>query len=561
MWRRATKPPARLHARCSRNVPTGLKLLVCLLVAGLLATAAPNNRAVAARLAKLAKKAEDSGQTVRAYMLFAEAAARDPESLTWRANRDALEPAVKLLTKAQVETADIAPDIAAAEKEAAQGPPPLERISPAEWQHPDLAPIPHLRYDPALHDFDLRTDAKALVEQICAAYGVRALADPGVDHQKQIHFELSGADFRSALEAVTAATGTFQYPITSTVAYFAPDTEMKRNELEPVVVLTFPLPEALSEKDLIEAANSVRSLLNIRSVGWDSQNRMVMIRDRAGRAEIARSLLESLLLPRAQVSIDVQFLTVDTERSYHWGASLQTLYQFIDFGKIGGIKSVLPVIVGSSKFLTFGGGATLFGVGVADAQAFATYSKSVTQALFDATVVVADRSTANFHIGDKYPIPTSLYTGYSQGLASIYNPAPQITMEDLGLVLKLTPHISGDGDIGIDLEAEYRTLGSVTIDSVPSVAERSFKGTVNLREGEWAILAGIDAFSDSSTRNGIAGIADLPGLNQLLAEHTRDTQKSNTLLVIKPTITRLPMSEAFSPQFLLGTHRGQRILL
>jgi hypothetical protein len=33
------------------------------------------------------------------------------------------------------------------------------------------------------------------------------------------------------------------------------------------------------------------------------------------------------------------------------------------------------------------------------------------------------------------------------------------------------------------------------------------------------------------------------------------------LLVIKPTITRLPMSDVISPQFLLGTRHGQRVLI
>jgi hypothetical protein len=521
--------------------------------------APPENRTVAQHLAKLAKKARDSGQTVRAYLLFSEAAARDPQNVSYRANRDALAPAAQLLTKAQIQNADVSSDIAAAEKQT--GPPPLQRIERSEWQAAQLAPVPHLQYDPSPHDFDLRADPKSLLEQIAAAYGIQALVDSDVERGKVIRFELHGADLRTAFRAATAATNTFVFPVSSKLAYFAPDTDAKRNELEPITAVTFPVPDAVSDKDLIEAANAVRSLLNLRTMGWDSSNRMLLVRDRATRAEIARSLMESLLLPRGQVSFEVQFLTTDTDRSYHWGATLQTLYQFIDFGRIGGIHSVLPNVIGSAQFATFGGGATLFGVGVADAMAFATYSRSVTQAIFDATVVVADRATASFHIGDKYPIPTSLYTGFSQGQDSIYTPAPQISMEDLGLVLKLTPHVNGSGDIDIDIEANYKTLGNVVLNTVPSIAERSFKGMVSLREGEWAVLAGIDASSIGSTRNGIAGLSSIPGLNQLLAEHTHDNATSNVLLVIKPTITRLPMSDVISPQFLLGARRGERVLI
>ncbi len=536
-----------------------MKQLIALYLALAAACWAADTHVVAARLARLARKAEDSGQTVRAYLLYAQAAARDPQNSSYRANRDALASAAKLLSEAKIETPNIADDVFSAENEAAHPEPPIERISQTDWRA--LQPVPHVQADPAKHDFDIRANAKSLLEQVAIAYGVRAVTDVDLKSDPLIHFELQAADFRTALEAATAATHTFVFPISSKIIDFAVDTEAKRNQLEPVVVLTFPLQEALTEKDLIDAANAVRGLLSLRTIGWDSFNRMVVIRDRATRAGIARSLMEALLLPRAQVSFDVQFLTVDTDKSYHYGATLQTLFQFIDFGKLGGLKSVLPAAIGPTQFLTFGGGASLFGVGVADATAFASYSNSIAKIIYDATVVIADRQTANFHIGDKYPIASSIYTGFSQGEGSIYNPAPQITLEDLGLVLKMTPHVAGDGDIDLDIEADFKALGNETFNTVPSIAERAFKGTVSMRQGEWAVLAGLDSSMNTFSRDGLAGLAQIPGLNQFLSETTRDTQTSNTLLVIKPTITRLPMTGIISPQFLLGARQGERVLI
>jgi hypothetical protein len=541
-----------------------LKLLICLCLAlGLWGQAqVQDNRKIAANLARLAAKAENSSQTVRAYLLFAEAAARDPRNPSYRANRDALAPLAKLLTAAKIESADIASDVLTAENEAAHPVPPIERVSSTDWEsQPSLKPIPHVQGNGTIQGFDLRIPAKALVVQVAQVYGVHALADGDLTSGTPIRFNLQGADFKTALEAVTAATHTFVFPVDASTLYFAPDTEVKRNELEPVVALTFPLQEALTERDLIDAANAVRGLLGLRTMGWDSLNRMVVIRDKVTRAQVARSLMESLLLPRAQVSFEVQFLTLDTDRNYHYGMSLQTLFQFIYFGETGGIKTMLPKVVGSSVFGVFGGGATIFGVGIADAMAFASVSKSISSSIFDATVVVADRQTADFHIGDKYPIATSLYTGFQASTPSIYNPAPQITMEDLGLVLKITPHVNGDGDIAMDLEAEFKSLGSQTYNTVPAISQRAFKGRVSVREGQWAIIAGLDSSAETFSRSGLAGIGQIPGLKQLLTETTRDKQTSNTLLVIKPTITRFPVSDVTSPQYLLGARRGSRVVL
>ena len=132
---------------------------------------------------------------------------------------------------------------------------------------------------------------------------------------------------------------------------------------------------------------------------------------------------------------------------------------------------------------------------------------------------------------------------------------------DLGLILKLTPHVNGEGDIAIAVEAAYKALGDQVFNTVPSVLQREFKGSVMLREGELAVIAGLDSDTESVTRNGLIGLSQIPGLDQVLSENTRDKQTSQTLILVKPVITRLPMSNTISPQFLLGPMRGQRVLL
>jgi general secretion pathway protein D len=176
--------------------------------------------------------------------------------------------------------------------------------------------------------------------------------------------------------------------------------------------------------------------------------------------------------------------------------------------------------------------------------------------------VVADGQSATLHVGDKYPIPTSLYSGASQSTGpAAYNPIGQVTQEDLGLTIKILPHVHGDGDIDLALEANFETLGNIVLNSVPSVNERGFKGELTVEEGEWAIVAGMEQDSRSVTKSGIPGLSDIPGLGALFTQTTRDHSTSNTLVVIKPTITRLPMSAEISPQFLLGSQRGARVLL
>lgn len=554
--------PRRKVARVLTSVrPIGLsiRMIACAFLA-LVCFAATDPTAV--RLARKAHEAQEAGQLVRAYLLYAEAAARDPHNPSYRANRDALAPAAHLLTKAKIESADVSADIKAAETEPSLEVPPIEIASRRVWERDEhLQPLPHIRTDSSLHDFDIRANETSLFEQIAGAYGVRAIWDSQLQPEPSIHLQIAQADFHTAMEALTAATHTFVFPITEHLLFFARDSEAKRSELEPNILLTFPLPNALDQKDLIEAANAVRGTLKLRSIGWDSVSRTVMIRDRVTVARVARSILEALLLPKAQVSIELEFLTVDTDRKYHYGIAMPTTFQLVDFGHIGAFKSILSAISGPTAFLTFGGGATLFGISTTTPTLFATYTDSFSRHLYDATVIVDDGQTANFHIGDKYPIPQTLYSGFQQTSGSIYNPIGQVTLEDLGLLLKLIPHISGDSAVSLDVEADVKALGTQTFNTVPAIDERAFKGSVTLREGQWAVIAGLDAATQDVTTSGLAGLSRIPGIKQILSENTRDTQTSKSLLLIKPTITRLPMSESISPQYFVGPQRGERVVL
>ena len=414
---------------------------------------------MAKRLAELAKQAFRSSQTVRAYLLLVEASKRDPGNVTYRDNRNSLEATAKILISAHLETADIAKDIQAVEEEVANPTPP---IVPMETPGPEvLRALPHVEAASAKHSFDLHGDEMTLFQQVAAAYGVRVAWDPQLAREPNLSFHLDNADWQTAMDALTVATDTFVFPTSAHAVFFVHDSEVKRNEFEPVILQTVTLPDAVLDKDLIEAANAVRAALNLRAFGWDSANRTVLIRDRFTRAHVARNLLQALLVPKAQVALEVQFLTLDSTKTYHYGVSLQNMFQLVNLGHIGNLQQLTPNFgTTATNFLTFGTPVGLLAMGIADSTLFANYSNSLATSNYDATVVADNATTVTLHVGEKYPIPTSLYTGASQVAGSIYNPTAQISMEDLGLVLKMTPRVNGEGEIALEVDAEYKTLGS-----------------------------------------------------------------------------------------------------
>jgi hypothetical protein len=537
----------------------------CFRVAILLAVAflayAASGPDIAKRLAERARAAREAGEVVRAYLLYSEAARRDPSEPSYPASRDALARTANLLMETQLEDAVVAADIAKVEKEAAGADALAHPQAPGTLElQQSLASYPHIQPKAVLRDFDIRGDEISLFQQVTSAFGVRAAWDPQLDPKKNLEMKLSNADFRTALDALADVTDTFVFPISTNTLYFARDTEAKRNELEPVILLTFPLPDSMNDKDLVDVANAVKGVLNLKSFGWDSSTRTVFVRDRVTRALAARSLLEALLLPKAQVALEVQILTLDTDNSYQYGISPPTSFSLYNLSILnaGSVASLAGTVV---NLFTFGRGLGLFGLTMGQASLFASYAKSFARANYDSVTVTQDGEPATVHFGEKYPIPQTLYTGFAGSAASTYNPVPQFQQEDLGLALKITPKVNGEGDVALDVDAEYKALGTVYFNAVPSVAQRKFTGKVVLRAGEWAVLAGLDQRAITNGRSGYPGLSDIPGLNQLLSENTRDRSTNQTLILIKPVVTRLPMSAEISPQYLLGPQRGMKVLL
>ncbi len=515
----------------------------------------------AAQLAREARKAQNAGLIVRAWMLYTEAARLDPNNASYVTNREALAPLARMMAQAGFQTEPESVD--QLRQAAANETPELNVL-----QHPllgeteqisQLRPPPQLNPSSGPHSFDTTGKDTEIFQTVAAAYGVKVVFDPAFEPKTGVRFQVVDADFRGAMNALTSVTDTFLFPISPTAVFVARDTPQKRDQFEPEVAVSVPLPDSVDQKDVNEAANAVKGVLQSQRIILDGATRTVVLRERLSKANIARSLLESLIQPKPQVSIEVELLSLDESTNMHYGLSLPTQYPLVNFGQGKGLNFIPMVPSGFTQFLTFGGGATLIGIGITSASAFAMTSKSWTKAIFEIQLNSTGGLPADLHVGDKYPIAQTLYTGPVTAGAGA--PFPNTTQEDLGVVLKVTPRVYGEGDIGLDVEVGYKSLGSLTFNTVPSVNEQEFKVSVRLKEGEWAVIAGLDADTKSLTRTGIFGLVQLEYLNEVLAENTRSSDNSRTMIVIKPHLSRLPRDPLQSPVFLFGGDNGAKVLL
>src|SRR5580704_12425318 len=208
---------------------------------------------------------------------------------------------------------------------------------------------------------------------------------------------------------------------------------------------------------------------------------------------------------RPEVMIEVEFLEVTDSDMLTYGFNVTNQFSAIYLGQI--LNNVVTIPSGVTGLLTFGGGKTLIGISVAQAEAMFNESISSSRTLFRAQVRSVSGQPATFHVGEKYPVITQQYAGALPAgtTGTVYAPPPSFTFENLGAELKVTPHVHGVDGVTLALETSFELLTGTAVNNIPVIGRRELKTEVRVLDGEWAIVAGLINPSTSKTRSGIAG--------------------------------------------------------
>lgn len=534
-----------LHLRRTSCLLVNLRLLGALCLAAVLCFPAEPS---AAQLYKEGRKAESAGDVVRAYLLYSSAAAKDP------ANRKYWARSESLRTKAALKARPLPASALAIEAApAAPEPPPpgfSNVITPddlAEVRR--LLPPPALKPKPGRITLDLRGDAKVLFEKTTSAFGLDIVFDGDFQAGQPRSLHLKDVDYRDALHAVEAATGSFVFPVGERLLMAAADTQQKRASLEPHVAVTVPIPYTVTPQEAQELGRSVQQSMDITKFAVDASRNMVLIKDRISKVRPAQALFEQLTWGKPQVEIEMQFLEVDRSTITSYGLLLPNN---IPIPFIGANSSANTLVSLAQLFL----GKSLFGVGIADSQLFATMSRSFSRTLLTADVRSLDGATATFHVGDKYPIATATFLG--TGDTTI---PPSFSFEDLGLLLKVTPHVHATSEVSLDLNAEFKLLGGQSSNGIPIISNRKLESKVRLRHGQWAIVAGLMTVREARAISGIWGLSSIPLLGHLFRKNDVERSSSEVLMVIKPRLMNLPPTELVTRTLWVGSDARLQIPL
>jgi general secretion pathway protein D len=442
-----------------------------------------------------------------------------------------------------------------------------------------VADAEELRVAPstALADFHYRGDGRGLLTQVASAFGVTASFDDSVV-SRQVRFDLGSADFYTAMAMACQMTHTFWSPLDSKQILLAAESAQNHRQFDRMALRTFYLPGLSSPQELNDIVNTLRTVFEIRLVTPEPSTSTIVVRAQRNILDAATKLLEGLGDSRPQVMLDVHVYEITNSLTRNMGLQIPNNFQLFNIpaGALaalagqniqdlinqlissGGINQassqalsgLLAQLGGqqssifSNPLATFGGGLTLEGLSLGTVMAQLSLNESTVKTLEHATLRIAQGSDATFHVGSRVPILNASFAPVfnTPAIASVIqnnsfqSPFPSFNYEDVGLSIKAKPLVNGNSDVSLDLEFQFRALQAQSFNGVPVMSNREYKGSITLKDGEPAVVAGAVSHSEQRSLSGIPGLGAVPGLNQVLTSNSKEVDEDELLIVITPRV-------------------------
>jgi len=336
-----------------------------------------------------------------------------------------------------------------------------------------------------------------------------------------------------------------------------------RKELEPLAtaLISVSYATAADLQTLIEEASSGETgdagLLSDRgSVAIDTRTNTLMVTDTPDRIEAIQKLVLDLDRPVRQVQIESRIVIASSDFAHAIGVQfgVTSLHNkrnilalaadgtgadllnpgtdprddgFLDVAGIPQRYNVnLPV--GDSTAGTIGL-SFLAGNTLLDLELSALEAEGDGEVISTPRVVTANQSEAFIQQGVEIPYEQAASSG-----------ATAVSFKEAVLELRVTPLITPDNRVQLELEIKQDTVGEIFQTgrggSVPSIDTRELNTSVLVNNGETVVLGGI--FQDERQRNEdrIPYLSSIPGIGNLFKRRSNSTKKRELLIFVTPTI-------------------------
>jgi general secretion pathway protein D len=155
------------------------------------------------------------------------------------------------------------------------------------------------------------------------------------------------------------------------------------------------------------------------------------------------------------------------------------------------------------------------------------------------SLITMNNEEAEVKVTQEIPLITGSYSNTTQSVNGTSSPFTTIQREEVGTILKVTPHINEGNSVQLKIEQEDSSPGAKLTNSADiSTNKRSIKTTVLIEDGGIIVLGGLMSDTVSESEDRVPVLGAIPILGNLFKSRSGSRQKKNLLVFIRPKILR-----------------------
>ncbi len=312
----------------------------------------------------------------------------------------------------------------------------------------------------------------------------------------------------------------------------------------------------------------------------ETQNALVVKAEPALMREI-ETAIDQLDTRRSQVLIEAAIVEVsgtNTEQlGIQWAlGDLNSGVGLINFGNVGSSLASLAAGVSAGGAAAASAAGNLAGAAfaVGDSRRKSNGSTSFYGALIQAlkvdekanllsvpSVMTLDNQEAHIVVGQNVPFITGSTTSTNSGTS---NPYQTIERKDVGITLKVIPHIGEDGTVRLEVEQEVSAVLETNTNIRSSdliTSKRLIKTEILADDQQTIVLGGLIQDDTTGSTQAVPGLSSIPYVGRLFRSDSGKKEKRNLLVFLHPTIIRDGKSVGALTQTRYGQVRSLQLML
>jgi general secretion pathway protein D len=268
-------------------------------------------------------------------------------------------------------------------------------------------------------------------------------------------------------------------------------------------------------------------------IGVDKDTNTLLISAPPGMWIQIQRILDEIDRQPAQVLIEASILEVTLSKDFQFGVDWQVL-------GAGGRLNVSQLTSASG---TIGGQSSGFAITFLDKDiktAINTLgSKTAVEVISAPKIMALDNHTAKLEVGSQVPTLSAQVQNTTAAGAPIVS---AVNYQSTGVILNVTPRVSGDDRITLEVSQEVSEAVPPPQGSgptlTPTISQTKFESTLVLKSGGVVALGGLISSTKSKGDSGIPYAKDIPGIGALFRTNSNNLSRTELIVLLSAKIIR-----------------------